>query len=293
MYPSHAVSSLLVLAGFLSPALALSKCACKKNPVLSVLSAAETASEFCSTFLGIQTQTVTVSPSTTVSTVVVALETETITVPLTATASTLVTSTKLSTTTTTHYLRNAGGPAQRRRAIVDREVPPGLEQFPEVAISTACSCYIGTTSTSAATVTVTSAYATTETSTSTDITTITVSPTVTTTTATAVTETTATSTVTVEQQLTYVARYTSHCVPYNYQTLDFGLTAPSLTFEVAFQLCAAKCWSYVGCTQIYVGYDGGSNFDCMTGTTGSFGWDASEFQCNYPPIHQYGYWFSR
>lgn len=89
-----------------------------------------------------------------------------------------------------------------------------------------------------------------------------------------------------------VQTFTNNCVPYNYQTLDFGLTMAGTSFEGAFQWCAAMCASYAGCTQIWVAWTGTTSFDCMTGTTGSFGWDASEIQCNYPPIHKDAYWFS-
>lgn len=142
--------------------------------------------------------------------------------------------------------------------------------------------------------TVTSSYVSTSTTT-TELTasTVTESPTVTTVTSTVTSVAVEPTTVTVPgRSFSLVQTFTDNCVPYNYETLNFGLSLPSSSFEGAFQRCAAKCASYAGCTQIYVSWDGSTSFDCMTGTTGSFGWDASEFQCGYPPIHKNGYWFS-
>ena len=143
--------------------------------------------------------------------------------------------------------------------------------------------------------TVTASYVSTSTTT-TELTasTITQSPTVTTVTSTlTATAVEATTTVTAPgRSFSLVQTFTNNCVPYNYQTLDFGLTMAGTSFEGAFQRCAAMCASYNGCTQIWVAWTGTTSFDCMTGTTGSLGWDASKIQCNYASIHKDAYWFS-
>lgn len=164
---------------------------------------------------------------------------------------------------------------------------------PAVA-SKACLCYVSApASTPTVTVTAASYISTSTTTTELTASTITESPTVTTVTSTVTSVAVEPTAITVPgRSFSLVATYTTHCVPYNYQTLDFGLTMPGTSFEGAFQWCAAMCASYAGCTQILVAWDGSTSFDCMTGTSGSFGWDTSEFQCNYPPIHKNGYWFS-
>ncbi|KAK3380517.1 hypothetical protein B0T24DRAFT_615656 [Lasiosphaeria ovina] len=300
----YSASSLGLLLGLgLGPALVVSKhCPCIRNSALSVLTA-DKATAFCSSFLGFDVEpvTVTTTPITTVATTLVTSLTATATDPQTADATQLTTSTSTSIVSSTSYKRSGGpGPTViNKRTITfvsEPTTPSGLEPYDSSVISTACSCYV-TSPAEAPTVTVTSAATefTTATSSFTALT-ITESPTVATDTVTVTVGAKATSTVVVSGPpnliFNLVATYTTHCVPYNYQTLDFGLTEATPSFEGAFQYCAAICQSYAGCTQIYVAWDGSTSFDCMTGTTGSFGWDSSEFQCNYPPIHQNGYWFN-
>ncbi|KAK0725801.1 hypothetical protein B0H67DRAFT_642171 [Lasiosphaeris hirsuta] len=293
MYADGAVGSLLLLLG-LAPVLATARvpCECKRNPILSILKDV-TATEFCSSFLGIETETVTVFPSTVLGTVVITSVTETVTEPQTATTSVTTIHTSTKTLTSTVYGRDV---TPVKRHIIDAregvEIPGALETFAATAISTACSCYI---TASTPTVTATSAYTSISTSTSTDVAEVTVSPVVSTETATVTEDSTATAApvVIVGESFIFVTAYTTHCVPFNYNTLDFGLQAPTADFDTVFQLCAALCASYATCTQFFLSWDGTTRYDCMTGTTGSFGWDSSEFQCNYPPISSNGYWYDR
>lgn len=297
MYPGRAVGSLLLLLGLAPVLVAAARvpCECKRNPILSILKDV-TATEFCSSFLGIETETVTVFPSTVLSTVVVTSVTDTVTDPQTATTSLTTILTSTSTQTVTSYVRLAVTEVPLKARTVDArqgvEIPGALETFAASAISTACSCYI---TVSTPTVTATSAYTSISTSTSTDVTEITVSPVVSTETATVTSTVQATvgPVVVTGESFSLVSTYTSKCVPFNYETLDFGLTAPNPLFNTVFQLCAAICASYSTCTQFWLGWDGTTRYDCMTGTTGSKGWDSTELQCNYPPIALNGYWYDR
>ncbi|KAK0703913.1 hypothetical protein B0T26DRAFT_733216 [Lasiosphaeria miniovina] len=298
----YSASSLGLLLS-LGPALAVSKhCPCIRNSALSVLTA-DKATAFCSSFLGYDYEpiTVTTTPVTTVATTVITSLTATATDPQTVDAIEMTTSTSTSIVSSTSYKRSGGpGPTLiNKRTITfisEPTTPSGLEPYDSSVISTACNCYV-TSPAAAPTVTVTSAATEFSTATSSyTALTITESPAVATETVTVTVGALATTTVVVSGPPTLifnlVATYTANCVPYNYQTINFGLTEATPSFEGAFQYCAAKCQSYAGCTQIYVSWDGSTSFDCMTGTVGTYGWDSSEFQCNYPPIHKNGYWFN-
>ncbi|KAK0625869.1 hypothetical protein B0T14DRAFT_561828 [Immersiella caudata] len=274
----------------------------QEKPALSILKA-ETASEFCSSFLNLEPQTTstTIYPSTTIATTLVRSVTETTTVPLTLEEVSFSTSTTTATITTmTSYARD-GGPVNKRTVSFPDSgptTPAGLEEHPSSAISTACLCYITTPSSiPTETITFTSAYTSFSSATS-DLTvsTVTESTTVATSTTTTVVpaQTTTIAWLPNGRSFTFVQTYTNHCVPINYQTWNVNLSFPTYvtpSFEYAFQWCAAKCQNTAGCTQVWVGYDGGNWFDCITGMTGTYGWDASEVQCEYPPVQPNTWWF--
>lgn len=120
-------AAFLVLFAGAGPALAVSRCVCRANPVRRVVSAlaAESATAFCSSLLAIEPETVTVSPSATVETTLVLTVTGTVTIPQTWTQVSTTTSTIVPTVTSTSYLR-AGGPLAKRTA----SVPEGRSLSP-------------------------------------------------------------------------------------------------------------------------------------------------------------------
>ncbi|KAK1835017.1 hypothetical protein QBC39DRAFT_431309 [Podospora conica] len=289
-------ASFLVLFAGIGPAVAISRCVCRAKSVRRVVSAlaSESATAFCSSLLAIEPETVTVSPSATVETTLVLAVTNTITIPqtLTQVTTTTSTSTTVPAVTRTSHIRE-GGPLVKRTA----SVPAALETLDPAIASKACLCYV-VAPTLTPTVTVTASTYISTSTTTTDLTasTITESPTVTTLMSTVTDTATAIvpTTVTVPgRSFSLVQTFTRRCIPFNYKTLDFEqVTMGDTSFEGAFQNCAAICASYAECTQIWVAWAGTTSLHCMTGTSGTFAWDANEIQCNYSDIHMDAWWFS-
>ncbi|KAL2208570.1 hypothetical protein CC79DRAFT_1355885 [Sarocladium strictum] len=229
----------------------------------------------------------------------------------------------------TDYPRN--GPVKRlEQAQGDPApaIPHELEGYPDKSISRACKCLVKKTTTTTTTSTVTATAGATRTVSDIDVispTLITQVDTVTTTATVTVTQTRppVTSEVTVKASVTsttqpvqtatvtvpggsrvvdgpsfnFVSSLSTHCVPYNYMDLYAAVPDIPLTYDAIFNFCANKCASDTNCVQIWVAVDNPvvrSSMWCLTGGGDSTAtWTSGEIQCNYPPIGQFGYWYSK
>jgi hypothetical protein len=121
-----------------------------------------------------------------------------------------------------------------------------------------------------------------------------------TTTTTSSSTSTTSSTTTTTRPYTLVQSYMNRCIPFNY--LELELPLPAVSFDDAYAKCVALCDSDTrGCVKMWVAYEDCTAktgpYMCLTGAAdpgplATFGWTASEIQCNYPPGPTCAGWYA-